>query len=557
MMAIDLVTVTWILVNATAVAIAVLILRASYRWLQDRAILSRPFALEGDEGDVMTHLMAIDLVRRNDHRIPTETPQFLCSTGFDYPALFHKLLSYIPRKYLERGEWLISPGFEAAHAALVYLAAWFVLMQTGVGEKAPTLALVAAAGWAITPLLTRNPRRGSVLGERCFGYIFGHGYLFCIAMHAATADPVWLVPAAVLFTIAAASSKFALQAMVFIGVAFAVIRLDPLPLMALAVSAAAAVVLSFGYVLRVVSGTIDHSHFYRSFLVHVHDYTSSFSSRDLARGAALILRGKWRDGIASIKRHPIHRLPALVPWLLPFALFLVAGGAETPTSAVLVDWTLAALVVTALTAGDTFKFLGEAERYMEFALLPLITLSVLVPPPIGPTVLFGVLTFCLFRLGVVYATPMRVSSAAPETIELVRWFAALPPSTVLTIPGRLSYPLLYRTEHRAVWCFTNAPRGSQRERWKSLFQPRARYPYVTPDALARVHREYGADMIVVDKAGVDAAARYWDLSYDWRRFCILFENARYAVVDAARTATEIIDIRGTPETRIQHQGAAR
>jgi len=549
-------TLIWVGINCLLAGGAVLVLRAMYRWIQDRAILSRGFAMEGDEGDIMTHLIAIDLVRQNGHRIPRETPQFLCSTGFDYPALFHKLLSYIPRKYLERGEWLISPGFEAGHAALVCFAAWFALAHAGAGSNAPALALIVAAGWAVTPLLTRNPRRGSVLGERCFGYTFGHTFLFCLAMLTATAEPLWLVPAAIVFSVAAASSKFALQAMVFIGVAFAAVRLDPLPLAALAVSAVAAVALSLGYVVRVVSGTVDHSRFYRSFMVRVHDYTSSFSSRDLAKGVALLLRGRFREGIASIKRHPIHRLPALVPWLLPFALFLVSDAPESSVASVLVDWTWAALIVTALTAGDTLKFLGEAERYMEFALFPLIVLSVLVPSPVGPTVLFAILAYCLFRLGVVYATPVRVSSASPETLELVRWFAARPPSTVLTVPGRLSYPLLYRTAHRAVWCFTNTPRGEQRERWKSLFEPRARYPYVAPSALARAHAEFGVDMIVVDKAGADAAAQYWNLAYDWQRFRVLFENARYAVVDAARAAAEVADTGGIREARPRQEGAA-
>jgi hypothetical protein len=527
-------TLAWLLLDAALAGIAVLVLRASYRWVQDREIRSRLFALEGDEGDAMTHLVAIDLVRRNGHRIPWETPQFLCSSGYDYPGLFHKLLSYIPRRLLERGEWLISPGFEGAHAALVYLGAWFLMVQLGTGASARGFAFLVVVGWALTPLLTHNPRRGSVLGERCFGYIWGHAFLFCMVAATVTGEWLWAVPAALAFAMATASSKFALQAMVFVTVVFAALRLDPMPLSILAIGAASAALLSLGYVFTVIAGTLNHSRFYRSFLVRVHDYTRSFSTRDLAQGVSLLLRGRPRAAVAAFKRHPIHRLPALVPWLVPFVVSVIAlPGGEMATA--LIQWVLAALIVTAATATDSFKFLGEAERYMEFALLPMIALSLLLPPPVGPSLLFAAYAYSLIRLIAVYGRSMRVSSAGPETIELARWVASRPASTFLTVPGRLCYPLLYGTPHRAVWWFINAPRGEKLATWKSLFEGGATYPYIAPSALARA-REYGAEMIVIDKAGASAAAQAWGLSYDFSLHRTVFENARYIVVEAAVSA---------------------
>jgi hypothetical protein len=536
MSAVDVATAAWVAIDAALVGVAVLVLRAAYRWVQDRAIFSQRFALEGDEGDAMTHLVAVDLVRQNRNRIPDDTAQFLCSTGFDYPALFHKLLSFIPRPWLERGEWLISPGFEAAHGALVYLAAWFVFFQSGAGDAARGLALIAASGWALTPLLTRNPRRGSVIGERCFGYIFGHAFLFFLCMLSVDGSVLWIIPAALAFTIGASASKFALQAMIFIGVAFAVIRLDPLPALALAVSGVAAVILSAGYVGRVVSGTINHSRFYRTFLVRVHDYTRSFSTKDVAAGVRLLFRGRWREAAASFRRHPIHRLPALVPWLFTFMLFIAFAGDASPLASAMTAWVLAALLVTALTATDSLKFLGEAERYMEFALLPLVTLSLVIPPPAGPTTLFAVLAYSLYTLGRVYATPLRVSSGTPDTIELARWLAGRPAATIMTVPGRLSYPLVYGTKHRFVWCFTNAPRGARLDAWKSLFEGGGVYPYVAPAALHRANAAFGAELIAIDKPGAEAAAQHWGLRYDLNPYPVLFENSRYVVLNAAVAA---------------------
>jgi hypothetical protein len=291
-------------------------------------------------------------------------------------------------------------------------------------------------------------------------------------------------------------------------------------------------------VLTVVAGTLNHSRFYRSFLVRVHDYTRSFSTRDLRQGLLLLLRGQRREAMAAFRRHPVHRLPGLVPWVFPFVavwILLPSGGTESA----LIQWTLATMIVAAVTASDTFKFLGEAERYMEFALLPMICLSVVLPPPLGPILLFAVFAYCFIRLVSSYGRPARISSAWPETIELARWAAARPTAKFLTVPGRLCYPLLYGTSHRAVWWFINAPRGDTLATWKSLFEGGATYPYIAPAAVKRANSAYGADMIVIDKAGASAAAQAWGLTYDVAGHRVLFENPRYVVVEAAATVQAV------------------
>ena len=81
----------------------------------------------------------------------------------------------------------------------------------------------------------------------------------------------------------------------------------------------------------------------------------------------------------------------------------------------------------------------------------------------------------------------------------------------------------------------NTPRGEKLATWKSLFEGGATYPYIAPTALARAST-YGAEMIVIDKAGASAAAQAWGLSYDFSSHQTVFENARYIVVEAAVSA---------------------
>ena len=148
---------------------------------------------------------------------------------------------------------------------------------------------------------------------------------------------------------------------------------------------------------------------------------------------------------------------------------------------------------------------------------------------------FAVMAYGLYRLGASYATPGR-NPATPEMLELSRWISSREPVTIMTMPGRLCYPLVYRTSHRAVWWFINAPRGEKLPVWKSLFEPRAVYPYIAPAAMQQARTAYGADLIVIDKAGADAAEKYWGLTYDRQGYRTVFENKRYAVLDAALPA---------------------
>ena len=195
-------------------------------------------------------------------------------------------------------------------------------------------------------------------------------------------------------------------------------------------------------------------------------------------------------------------------------------------------WAWSGLAVAMMIYSDTLKFLGEAERYLEFALLPMIVLSLLVPAPLGTVMLMVILGFSVLRLWAVYAAPAGFATATDAMRELVRWFAEQRPRTIFAVRGRLCFPICYRTAHRAIWWFMSAPREPLLSRWKALFGSKTRYPYVDPSALASAHVEYGADTIILDKAGAQAAKAAWGFTYDLSGHSLLFENEEFLVFDA-------------------------
>ena len=515
------------------VFIGTIVLRGGCRLASHPGIWRDPFPAHADEGDVMTHLVLVDMTRRNGHRIPCETPQFLLSSEFDYPALYHKLLSYLPRSALERGEWLVSPVIEGIHAMFVYVAAGWLLMQTGVYEVFPRhTAMAITVAWACTPVLTWNPRRGSYLGERPFGHLFGHAFLFLLVVYSFTQEPWVAIGIVGCSAIVTSSSKFAFQAIVFIGLVFAFLMGYWWSGVLVLGSVALSCILTGGYTLRVLRGIVRHSRFYATFLMHVHDYTRNIHAEDLVVGIQQLLSGRLRTARSAFARHPLYRIVVLTPWLCGVALWTFFGESGTPAADAMFGWVAAAVLVAIATATDWLKFLGESERYLEFALLPLVILTVLVPPPFNPSLFVGVLAWCLYRVFRGYWQSYTSTAVPTEMSSLFAWLAAQSHMTLIEIPGRLSFPIAYHTSHRSVWWFINAPREPLLSQWKELFDGGTTYPYMAPSALRSAHRRHGAHAIVVDVQGERAVRGIWGLEYRLEDHPVLYEDGRYRVYDA-------------------------
>ncbi len=524
----------WLALDFAAVGISVFVLRASYRRVKEPGILSRRFPLEGDEGDAMAHMVIVDLIRRNRNRIPRETPTFTLAGELDYPAFYHKILSYIPRHWFERGEWLVSPAYEGAHAALIYLAAWWIFAEYLGSESPRAAALLVAAGWTVTPLLVFNPRRGSMVGERCFGYLFSNVFLFATAMLILTGNAWWLALAAPAFACTMASSKFGLQAMVFVGGVMALLTQSPWPVIAIAMGIAFAVVVTLGYVLRVFAGSINHSWFYLTFLSRVHAYTIGFSHKDLGRALRALLAGRFKDARAHWLRHPLRVIATWNLWIVAPVLMVVqvAPMPAGPAADVLLAWSWAAIIVALATMTDWLKFLGEGERYIEVGLFPMIVLCVAMESPVQPFLIFAAIAHGLWCVLNVYTTPSAAATASPDMLDLIKWLKGRPDMVLLPVPGRLSLPIAYQTQHRLVWCPLNAPRGDRFHVWKGFFSNGAVYPFAAPEHVAAANARYGADALVVDRQSCALAESSWSIRYDFSGLPVLYKNGRYSVIGA-------------------------
>jgi hypothetical protein len=488
----------------------------------------------GDFGDSTTHLLLIDMIRANGGRIFRATPHFTLSGPQDYPAFFHALMARIPRAMLERWEWASSPFWDALHAVTIYVFALVWFRNASLDNAAPAALLIALA-WLLTPLFFRDPSRGSHLNERVFGFLLCD--VFFLATIVAITSNSWA--AAAIAVVAGAlvtlSSKFGMQAIVFLTPVSALVLVDPRPIAVLIGTLVFAIVVSRGYALFVWRGTVRHSSFYARFLVKVHDYTTSFSLAKLVAAVKTCImavlsrsRTELRRGIAALLAHPFLQAltEAAVVWA-GLAVFVLMP-ADTAFGALVT----AACVVGVATMTDALKFLGEGIRYLEFAVLP--ALMILALAGLWWLVAVFVLYGAARQIMVLRRLWRNGARKSPAFRELSEWVGGQSPQTIVSVPGRLVFPLAYHARaHRWVWWFINAPDAVNEPRWRALFTDGGRYPFPSPEKVAQARTLYDADLVLLHKPSIDGARVAWGMDYGQVTGTVVYENAEYRALRLA------------------------
>lgn len=495
----------------------------------------RRFALGGDFGDAMTHLLLAEMIRRNAKRLPKRTPEFLLSGPQDYPAFFHWLVALLPKSLVERCEWMFSPLIEGAHAALVFLALYGALGWLGVPSPLE-IALLLVVAWILSPGLAMDMRRGGFLNERVFGFLFSNCYFMAMAAWLVNGEPLMLVIAALAGCIVAVSSKFGMQAIVFVTPFAALLLLDFRPLVLLVATVVAALILSRGYARFVWCGSVRHTRFYARYLMHVHDYVNSFSTGQFVEVARLLSRGSVRTAVRLALDHPMMKAFTNSPvvWVsLMAASTNVSAYVELKT--VLSAVVAATAMVALITTSDTFKYLGEGERYLEVAIAPSLLLMAISVPDWAIHLAAGLVIYSVLRLLAAWGTFANVyrnaEASAADTRELLNWLAKLPSRTIYSVPGRLAFPISYAApQHKYIWWFINAPESYRQAAFERLFEGGSRYPYPAPQQAYEHWEGERADIAIFHRPTIAACKEAWGIDYDVVAGESILSNDTYLVV---------------------------
>lgn len=402
--------------------------------------------------DTWYYLAYADAVRRRpswDVRLPQ---YLLQDERQSYPPLFPTLLALIPRGWLQRYYWVVSPAIDCVHLLLLY---WVAFRMT----DNVTVAAIAAALYAFTPHLISETRS---LSARPFGALL-HSFtmmvIFKFTIFAPT--PFWaaaaVISAALLFLSSAAMGAALLVVSLMLTVAFA----DPWHTLLAGAGLLLAFVVSGGHMRHVVRNYFHAIAYWRRnrawYGAHpIHDSPLWRTSPALAAPARAQRPGFLGGSTAQQLLRLLGENPFLV--LLPFVP--IAAGAWSSR----LYWWAVALVALAIvsTIVPPLRAFGPGRSYMKAAIFPTaytIAAGIGAAPgllrPLGLMTL-GCLITSLVAIGFFYVKIRKKATEHTASIPdgltgAARALAALEPGAVFVLPYMYADFVCYASGRPVVW----------------------------------------------------------------------------------------------------------
>lgn len=477
-------------VALVAAVLALFAVRSIYRLLLPEAI----------DGDAIFHLHVIEDTRQNGHRVPEQISQVATKGYFAYPHLLHRVLSYLPQRYVMVVERFFSPLSELAFVGVLLLLVPFGVLSLE-GVVFVTILLV------LTPQFVRPDMAHSIgMSARKPGLVLTTLSVLLFLQWHATGQLAFLGAAVLIGAAIFPLSKFSVQALLFIAIGFTVsTSVVALPYFAAALLLA--VLLTRGRYLKVL----------RVHLLFLADFAKNKQYKKLDQSLPSpigFVRGLWNadspmdvmEVVHKSRLRPFLDFPVIVSALLAYGIMAVDGTAISMPPGYHA-WIATGLVAMALISLPHLLFLGRPERYFEYVFLPAAVLVARAWPALGPEYRAAVVALHVVAAGLigVYIWGFKNVFFAQDRYRAFRDVVAEiedePPGTLLVHPSRLAKRAAWQSEHTIVDTIGNqASTPEAVEELNRLFPDQ--YAYVTKD-VAWLKETYDPDWVIFDLEKVE------------------------------------------------------
>ncbi len=503
--------------------------------------------LTGATTDDMVHLDFVRLRHRNAFT-DNDPGNSVIPGRYGYPMLAHKIISLFPRNRWRAAGKLLNIGYDLVLVTAVWVLARILL--PGGTESPLSPADMAALATTTSPVLMPITARMKSLGARSLGNLMVTACFLCLWL--GMGHQPWLFGAlAVALGVAlVATSQFGTQALVLGAPFLALLGFNLLPLLVLAgmaVFLALAVRINKGPFRGLrdnVVYMIEHKRWYRRNAQRGTTATDRNRIKDL-----LALPYWWRnkkdDFFAILFRRNSYFI-ALYSFPLFWLAFLFAFRTGLPIPAqglagfsALV--TLAMACVFLLTSLRPFSFLGQAERYFEYAtpFASLLLAGQLAEGAMGlEAALFLLMLQILFTMANLAYTNFATIKAMlmePERKPILDYLDAHKGLRVLTIPMKLSNLFSAMEEGGNAYYFKLIVHETEGMDHRDPEMPFLDLPCQDLDYF---HQRYGVDTIIADKRFLAKAAKDQGLEYDFSDWPVEYADEDYEIHkrNPARTA---------------------
>jgi hypothetical protein len=475
--------------------------------------------------DALFHLHVSEEIRNNHYRMPDTINGFIIETPFDYPALVHFFLAFASKKRREKIEPYFGPVIDTFQALVLFV---FGLYLTNSYE----VSLLSGFLFAFFPLLVKTDSRVYFLSPRPFGELFLSMAIIFSLHFVWFSNPGSVLLALFFLSIVFLSSKFGVQAALFLHVIMSILLLTFLPILIFFGGLLVAIAISRGYYLKLLRGQIRHSIYFRRIGVGRHSWTRQVSGFE---GIKVAFRTRdFKKMAVTLLKNPVVYVFSYAPLLFMLFVLLAVRFDVIMNDFILrslLIWSLASLGAVLLVSTKPLRFLGEAERYLEYGVVPICLFVSMVMFQAGAQYLWVILTLVVaysivfmalnYRLSVVEFTERPPSIS--DTSEIMAKLNTIPISRIICIPTQTSYDIAYFTDHKSLYWGGNIPLDPfSTTEFIIIFKDE--YPFPNPD-LGLLIKKYRIDRIIFWKDSMSRAPPGYE--YDFIPYDVEYENASY------------------------------
>jgi hypothetical protein len=321
--------------------------------------------------DTWFHLTYAEEIRQNNRKVPSRFKKYLLNNEVVYPYLYHLIIGLTSFKNNIKYEKYYSAFVDTL---FVFASYWATIFITGDERVALTVSVLLAVSATLLKVST-GPRayQGT---PRVLGELLVFCSLISLYYFWQSSNYLWLVASILLGSLSLICSKFSFQALVLF-----------LPTIALFTDSVMPIVLLFFILIFAIIATKDkyivilighYNHLFNYATVLKKQWKPINELNKLAQYVQFIKKLFSLDFLGALKLVDGKLLYLNITYKAPeiyiFAVYLISYGVTDDFDEFLLGWSLSGLIFFFVVSTHSFKFIGEAERYIEYAIYPLVLL---------------------------------------------------------------------------------------------------------------------------------------------------------------------------------------
>lgn len=458
-----------------------------------RSLIRIKFAKSIDY-DTYYHLFLIDYIRIFGLSMLIEKERFIKPFGLNYPWMMHFLLSLFPKKFDMLFERFFNPLLDSVFTVSLYVVTFYI-------TESNNQALIVAILYLFTPamftILSLGPRIKS-LTPRLFGEVVGSMMFIFEYLYFLNDNYLYLVLAILSSGFAYLSSKFSVQAIVFISSILFLFTLEIEYLVVLIGGFILSMILSRGKYLEVLKQQVEHLKWY--FIRNIQGKMSVSNRNSFKVLVEHFAKKRYKKVISALLFQNTFIIILTRFPLVYLALYFIYDDYIIDGKLELVDYfIISSFIIFFISSLKWFLFIGESERYINYMVFfILLKISLFFEENtfyLYAFIVYGIIFYALDF----FLLKKKLNNSSNDDILIVWLNNQIKRLNIATIPYHLGgWRIVYDTKHNRLfmggWSMENKAQLSKYEK---------KYPFLDINKADKIIDEYNLDYIFYNKQALD------------------------------------------------------